>query len=305
MSGKHTQAWNDFWAQNAGSGAEGGCLPAKWQGIDAAQRACWTRFFDTLPRKARLLDMATGDGRVMAWCLKQRTDVKPVGVDLAPELPVPPKGAKVRTGVAMENLPFHDDQFAAVVSQFGFEYGEVSAVAAEAARVLQPDGRLAIMTHRIDGPILAHNLQRREQIAWVLDEQDLIEIARRNLKLRATGLQTLSPKLSQAPAEGAKLFGPQSAAWEIAEAIRRTMVLGARDRPENVAQLLDTIAGRARNEIGRIESLEAACRTTADQEAFLAEIRDGGMEQMSVDPVREARTAQPFADFRIFSLPTS
>ncbi len=299
MSSPHDKAWSDFWAQNTKSGQDGGCLPAKYQGIDAAQRAAWHGFVRDLPRKSALLDVATGDGRVMRWILQKRSDVKPVGVDMAPELPAPPKGARVRSGVPMEELPFPDAKFDAVTSQFGFEYGDLEAAASEIARVLKPEGIVGLITHRIDGPILAHNAARREQIGWAIDEQTLIEVAKGNLKLRASGLQTVSTKIMNAPAIGAQQFGRGSAAWEIAEAVKQTLSLGARDHPANVARLLDTIRDRARNEIGRINSLEAACKQTADADGFESAVLAGGLTQVSAEPMVDNVSNQPFADFRV------
>ncbi|MXO89481.1 class I SAM-dependent methyltransferase [Pontixanthobacter aquaemixtae] len=299
MSSSHDKAWSDFWAQNTQSGQDGGCLPAKYQGIDAAQRAVWHGFAKSLPRKAALLDIATGDGRVMRWILGKRPDLKPVGVDMAPELPAPPKGTKVRGGVRMEELPFPDDKFDAVTSQFGFEYGDLSAAATEIARVLRPEGSIGLITHRIDGPILAHNVARREQILWAIEEHDLVAVAKGNLKLRASGLQTVSSKIMQAPAAGAARFGQGSAAWEIAEAVRQTLALSTRDHPDNVSRLLDTIRDHALNEIGRINSLEAACKQTADAAGFAEAIDVGGLEQVSVDALIDNVSTKPFADFRL------
>lgn len=299
MTSKHEAAWSDFWAQNRNSGNAGGCLPAKWQGIDAAQQRAWTAFASTLPKKAQVLDIATGDGRVMAWLLKTRRDLKIMGVDMAPQLPPPPKGTKIKAGVSMESLPLPADKFDAVVSQFGFEYGNLAEAAAEVRRVLKPDGRIGLITHRIDGPILKHNLDRRAQIQWALDEHDLINVAKRSLLLRASGLQTIPAKISQAPAEGARLYGPRSAAWEIPEAIRQTLVMGMRDHPANVASLLDTIAERARNEIGRIASLEAACQQTADAAAFNSALNGNGLEQAEITGISESGSGPAFADFRL------
>lgn len=298
MSSPHDTAWSDFWAQNTRSVDGGGCLPAKYQGIDAAQRAAWRAFAKALPRKASTLDIASGDGRVMRWMLQQRPDIKPVGVDMAPKLPSPPKGTKLRGGIAMEALPFSNGKFDAVTSQFGFEYGDLEAAAGEIARVLKPDGSVSLITHRIDGPILAHNVGRRAQILWAIKEQDLIEVAKGNLKLRASGLQTVSTKIIQAPSAGAAKFGAGSAAWEIAEAVRQTLTLGARDHPANVARLLETIRERARNEIGRINSLEAACGQTADEGAFTKAVAAGGLQQVSCVPMIDNVSRAPFADFR-------
>lgn len=298
MNKDHSAAWGDFWADNAESGG-GGCLPSAWQGIDGAQQAAWRKFAQHLPRKTRLLDIATGDGRVMGWLLKSRKDLKPVGCDLAATLPTPPSGTKVRGGVAMEELPYHDDAFGAVTSQFGFEYGQTGAAAAEIARILKPGGVVGLMTHRIDGPILAHNLARREQINWVFEQEGLMELAKRSLALRAGGLATIPSKILQAPQSGAAKFGRNSAAWEISEAILQSLQFGQRDRPENVARLLDTIRAKAQNELGRIASLEAACQTTGNAERFLADVSSAGLRQFSVEPLAERSGDAAFADFRL------
>lgn len=292
------EAWGDFWA--AGAKSQAGCLPAGYRGIDAAQTQKWVEFAKSLPPKPRVLDLATGDGRVMRWILNARRDAKLTGTDLAPELPAPPKGTKTRAGVPMEKLPFHDGAFSAVTSQFGFEYGDTAKVSAEVGRVLHPDGQLAILTHRQDGPILAHNVERRKQLSWALDDQQLIELAKRSLSLRAAGLAAIPAKISRAPREGARLFGPNSAAWEIAEAVRQSLVLGQRDTEGNVARLLDSIADKAANELGRIASLEVACARTASTATFTGSIEAGGLSQLSIAPVVDANNAAPFADFRIF-----
>jgi SAM-dependent methyltransferase len=298
MSARDAKAWGDFWAQNQ-QGGGGGCLPSGWERIDGAQRAVWSGFAKRLPQGARLLDLATGDGRVMEWLLKARRDLKPVGVDLAPELPDPPRGTKVRAGVAMEHLPFPDGRFDAATSQFGFEYGDIDAAAGEIARVLRPGGLAGLMSHRGDGPILEHNLRRREAIRWALEERDLVATAKRSLQLGMGIGAGPPPLIAAAPAEGARRFGQGSAAWEIAEAVRRTLVLGARDHPANVARVLDTIAARAANELGRIASLEAACGQADDVVRITAAFASAGLEQLEQSEVAEQGSTRPFATFRL------
>ena len=301
MANNPHAAWSEFWALNKGSGQDGGCLPSGYQGIHQAQQAGWSAYAKTLPKGARVLDLATGDGRVMAWLMAARRDLKVMGCDMAPQLPNPPRGAKVKAGVEMERLPYPDARFATLTSQFGFEYGDTAKVAAEAARVLKADGELAILTHRQDGPILAHNLKRREQIRWAIEEQDLPAIAKNSLQLRVGARAHVPPAIAHAPQQGAETHGAQSAAWEIAEAIRQTLAMGARDHPANVAALIDTIVSRAHNELGRIASLEAACATTADEAGFVGAIEAAGFETLERTPITEAPGGSAFADFRRFS----
>lgn len=299
MTARHEEAWSQFWASSAAGGGQGGCLPEGWRGIEAAQRDIWREFARALPRGARTLDLATGDGRVMRWLLEARRDLKPVGTDLAPKLPPPPRGTRLRPGVAMESLPFPDGRFAAVTSQFGFEYGDVVKIAGEIARVLAPRGKVALLMHRGDGPILTHNVKRGEQIRWVLDEQELVEKAKQFLARRLPGLATVTPEISAAPVEGARRFGEGSVGWEIAEAVRRTLVMGAQDTPTNVAALLDTIAGHARNELGRIDSLTSACGTADDEAALATAFTGAGLAQVDVRPVCEPGRQRPFATLRL------
>lgn len=297
------RAWGDFWAQQSRQGG-GGCLPEGYRGIDQVQQDAWRRFAKTLPRPCRLLDLATGDGRVMGWLMGARRDLKPIGVDLAPQLPPPPRGAKVKTNVPMEQLPFEDAKFEAVTSQFGFEYGDIGKAAAEIARVTRAKGVIGLMSHRVDGPILAHNLRRKTQIEWVLREQDLMAVAKRSLTLRQqTGLFAMPDAIPQAADLGAKQFGPESVGWEIAEAIRRTLLMGARQHPQSVAATLDVIASRAENEIGRIVSLEAACQTACDTARLNAAFDAAGLTLAQVTPLYESESSKPFADFRVLHKP--
>ncbi|MXO84635.1 methyltransferase domain-containing protein [Altererythrobacter aurantiacus] len=294
-----SQAWDDFWQQNAGGKGQGGCLPEGDDALDRVQKEVWSRFARTLRKGARLLDLATGDGRVMRWLVAARRDVKPVGCDRAPELPEAPRGTKMRAGVSLEDLPFRDGQFAAVTSQFGFEYAEPQTAARELARVLANDGVAALLTHRQDGAILEHNLARREAIRWALEERAAVEVGKRHLGLRSVGIGGAPATLSDIAQEGAKQFGPRSPAWEIPEAVRQTLTLGARDHPANVGAMLNTIAAKARNELARIASLEAACARTANAEAFEGALAEAGLTQLSIEELCVRSEDKLFGDFRI------
>lgn len=296
-------AWNTFWERQPRSSGKGsGCLPQGWSSIDEVRAAVWKRFAEDLAEKARVLDLATGDGLVLAHMLSARPDLETIGIDRATALPQAPRGITLQGGVSMEDLPFEDDSFATITSQFGFEYGDVPKVAAEAARVLKPGGTMALITHRSDGPIVAHNRKRGEQVAWAIREQDLPSIACQSLALRNAGITDIPPAIAEAPARGAAAHGERSAAWEIAEAIRRTMLAGQREGPEYVRRVLDTIVMQAENELGRIASLELAASTASDHESFLGAIADAGFELVDTLELHDNHAPTPFADFRIFKL---
>lgn len=294
MSGTDRAAWAEFWRQEQGKAVGGGCLPEGWAVIEQAQKQSWADFIRPSRKAARVLDVATGDARVLRWLQAARPDLKLTGVDAAPTLPAPPAGCRLRAGVMMEQLPYEAGSFDMVTSQFGFEYGDSAEAAGEIRRVLVPGGRVGLMVHRGDGPILAHNLRRLEAILWAVEDQKVVQIALNTLALRGAA-QLLPTRLSGIAAEGARLFGPRSPAWEITEAVRQTMVLGLQQEPRSIAATLAVLGQRANNEIGRIRSLQRACATADQRSTLLGKLQAAGLEEQSTQPVTDAQ-GTAFAD---------
>ena len=294
--------WSEFWSSK--DSARGGCLPARSAGIDTCQRETWQELARTMPKGGRVLDLATGDGRVMGWLLGARRDLKCLGVDLAANIPAPPKGSRSRGATAMEALPVGNASQDLVTSQFGFEYGDLDAVLNEIKRVLKPGGRAALMTHRLDGPILEHNLRRRQGLLWALNDAKLIEVARTSVALRSLA-PGVAPAVRAAPQEAKRLFGPGSAGWELAEAIVQTLTLGANDHPQSVRGLLDTLGAKASAEISRIGSLQRACQAISDEAALVRRFREAGLIVMTQQVLEEADGARPFAGWWILRRDTA
>lgn len=127
-------------------------------------------------------------------------------------------------------------------------------------------------------------------------------IARNSLALRKSGIATIPQAIMEAPEKGAAAHGPRSAAWEIAEAIRRTLHLGRNDSAENVSAILDDIEAQAKNELGRIASLEQAAATASDIERFQAVMTQAGFTGNGSAMVTDGRYPKPFADYRTYTL---
>lgn len=295
------RAWGEFWKANAG-GDSTGCLPERWAAIEAAQRAAWRGFAAQLGEGARLLDLATGDGRVLRWLGEARGDLTLTGIDRAPVLPEAPAGTATRGGVAMEDLPFEADSFEAVTSQFGFEYGDTGAVAGEIARVLAPGGRVGLMVHRGDGPILEHNVKRRAAIRWAVEEKAVPATVIRAATDPGGGVEAASQVAAALAMLGAKAHGRETPAWEIPEAIRRAVVMGA-ERGADAAAICATIkaiAAQADNELGRIASLARACERADARQDLVAAFAAHGLAPGEPAAVTEP-SGRTIADFLTFS----
>ncbi len=297
-TGTHSAAWDAFWRGSAVPAGKPGCLPASG-GLAEVLSSVWRQFARALPARARVLDIGTGDGRVMGWMLAERADLQLEGIDLSQELPPPPAGTRSRGGVAMERLPAAAGAFDAIVGQFAFEYGDLAATAAEFARVLTGNGVIGLVTHRHDGPIFAQNLRRRQGIEWALFEAELPSMARRGLDHRAPGAPYPPAAIRDAPQRGAELFGARSAAWEIAEAIRLTLERGQAGPATDAAAAVREIEERAMGEIGRLTALEAACAKIADETALSTALNAAGLLQRERHPLDDGHGASAFADFRL------
>lgn len=298
MQQDESEAWGAFWARNTGADG-GGCLPERWAAIEDAQKAAWLEFLADLPQGAQVLDLATGDGRVLRWMHEARGDLALTGIDLAPELPPAPEGTQTRGGIAMEALPFDDASFDGVVSQFGFEYGDVDKAAQEIARVLAPSGKVGLMVHRGDGPILEHNLARRGAIDWVMREQEVGTVVRNALTAPNGGAQVAAQVAAALSMLGASKFGEGTPAWEIPEAMRRAVLLGQFAGPQSVMEAITAIEDQARNELGRIASLERACAVADNRKRIEAAFGKRGRALQSSGSIGEPN-GRALADFLIF-----
>jgi SAM-dependent methyltransferase len=290
------KAWADFWAQKTGE-RQPACLPNALRDIDQAQSGVWRGVAARLPAGAQVLDLATGDGAVLKKMREARTDLVLTGVDSAPTLPPSPPGMTLRAGVSMEALPFADGSFGAVVSQFGYEYGDTSKIAPEAGRLLAPGGLLGLLVHRRDGPIVAHNLPRRDALRWATAPGGYLAKARSLVAARRIAPLPTPPGFRAAPEEAQRLFPNQSVGHEFLTAILQTLEMGRGKPPHESLEVLDTLEKKAANEIARIETLERAACDAGRIETISQELRAAGLDVEPAVPVAERSTGRAFAWF--------
>lgn len=153
------RAWSSFWA----SGALHSCVGSFADNYEGAIGGFWRDQFGQLPSPAAVLDLATGNGALPRLLreMSEGEDPPPSihAVDLArvaprwfrPELH---RNVSFHPGVGMEALPFADQSFDLVTSQYGLEYARWPDALDEAARVCRPDGRLAFALHHADSVIV-------------------------------------------------------------------------------------------------------------------------------------------------------
>lgn len=294
ISPENRKAWADFWAETSGE-VQPACLPNALQEIDAAQREVWHGFARALEKGARVLDLATGGGAVLKKMREARPDLVLMGVDSSPTLPPPPRSIELLAGVTMEALPFQTGGVNAITSQFGYEYGNTAAISREVGRVLAPGGKLLLVVHRSDGPIVAHNLPRRDALRWALAPGGWLARARALLAARRVAAIPTPPGFHAAPQEAQRLFPGQSVGAEFLQALAQTLDLGRGKPLHESYEVLDVLEKKARNEIARIDTLERAACDAAGIEALSAELRSAGMDIGPPRIVAERSSGRAFA----------
>lgn len=286
--------WSAYWAQRDNARTRG-CLPNAAGSVDQAQERWWQQFAATLPRKARVLDLGTGNGFVLRKLQAARPDLKLIGVDSATVLPPAPERIQLRAGVAIEDLPFGECSFDAVVSQFGYEYADTGRGAGEIARVLGPGGKLSMIVHHRGGPIVCHNLARRDGIRWILKDRKLLDDAVRFASARQMLDLPVPPNFLRMLEEARALPAPQAVAAEIVQAVLQMLVARRASPPAEVVTGMRRIEAMALDESSRIDALEHAARSDDGINALADELRTAGLSVEAPGTVSESPGAHPFA----------
>ena len=286
--------WASYWSGGGDSG-ESACLPGGGQGAGSVLDGLWREFARLLPRRARVLDLATGSGIVLRKLLSARSDLKLTGVDTSPVLPPAPSGIRLLTATGMEKLPFPDRGIDAVTSQFGVEYGDTARIAAEVMRVVTPGASLRFVIHHDRSLIVFHNLARREALAWAARESGLLDKARRLTEARRRAAIPTPRSFHAAVEEGRRRYPGQTVAAEFATAVVRTLDAGfGRPSAEAIATL-EALAAQSDDEIGRIDALRKAACGRGEIERIVSEFGGAGLSMMDPRPLAEQPADRPFA----------
>ncbi len=157
--------WSQYWAGGALTS-----LPQDFTGnYDGEVAAFWHERFAETPSSAHLLDLCTGNGPIALlaaeWGQQHAHRLGITAVDAARPQPDRVSGlSSSQRGLLqtirflgetpVESLPFEDESFDLVCSQYGIEYCDLEAAADQVARVLRPGGVLAIVSHEADSAMM-------------------------------------------------------------------------------------------------------------------------------------------------------
>lgn len=179
-----SSAWTQYWHTGALHSLPGTIDLSQ----DTTARRFWSAAFSGLDPNSRILDIGSGNGP-LARLLVELYDyeLRPHldAVDLSEVAPpwlstvIDPQGKlRFHSRTCLEELPFTNDTFSLVVSQYGFEYGDAQRGCREVARVLQPEGRIILLMHDAGSRLAAVARSESESIRWLLREDGTLDRAR-------------------------------------------------------------------------------------------------------------------------------
>lgn len=172
-------AWSSYWA----GGNLHSCVGSYGGNYSGAIGEFWRDVLAKVSKHARVLDLATGNGALPLLFMEQNAEGESLeihGVDQA--VVSPPwyrieihRGVVFHAGVEMESLPFPDQSFDLVVSQFGLEYGRWPDALGESLRVARDMGVAAFVMHHPDSVLLGVGKLEMEHQRLLLEDGGLLD----------------------------------------------------------------------------------------------------------------------------------
>ncbi|HEX7803303.1 MAG TPA: class I SAM-dependent methyltransferase [Pseudoxanthomonas sp.] len=177
-----SEAWSSYWK----SGALHSCIGSYAGNYGGAIEEFWNSVFGRLQEDSKVLDIATGNGALPKLLLDGFPDrfAHVDAVDYSTVAPAwydPEKMERIafHPNVAMEQLPFANRGFDAVISQYGLEYGRRPESLEECLRVAKESAVFAFIWHHADGVLVRVAEQEVAHIDRLLADDGLVAAAMR------------------------------------------------------------------------------------------------------------------------------
>ncbi len=275
--------WGNYWQGRAASRA-GAALVGVGIENNADIETHWMAFFSKQRKTASLLDVACGAGSVIGMAISAGlNDIS--GVDISSDAIVTLKTTyplvKAKTGQASA-LPFEDQSFDVVTSQFGFEYDDAVKAVKDMARVLKSDGQFHAVCHKRQS-VISREVHSKADVAGQILESDFIEAAKTVFTIDMTGgedaefstaAQNFSPKQARVMALAKQSGGLAAHLYQGTQTLfenRKAYDL------TDITDWLDGMESEIKAFYGRMTGMLNAALSEADIMAITGALHDGGV----------------------------
>jgi ubiquinone/menaquinone biosynthesis C-methylase UbiE len=205
-SDANADSWTRYWRE----GHKDTCF---LQGSAFSLADLWRGFFTELPEGSRVLDLATGNGAVAIIAAdvssQQQKNFEIHGIDQADiepgiaieEAPASISLCRFHGNARIEELPFGDEQFSGISSQFGFEYSNTRRTTTEVARICCQGARVRLVMHALDGGIHKSSMARLARIREITSEGHVLQRAQTIARLAGGSSRANSQKIDMVRAK--------------------------------------------------------------------------------------------------------
>ena len=290
--------WRNYWKEDR----EASCV-AKNSDTEKEIGEYWRSRFAELLDGSRILDIATGNGIVLAHAAIGAERVGKrfllTGIDLADINPLHyvsnlPEGlhqAKFVGRVAAEKLPFSDACFDVVVSQYGLEYADLEAALGEVERVLVPGGQLHWLAHSKESSVVAQNHGQTKQVDFLLERSSPIQVMRLLISKikKHKNVQHSMSKLKDSLQKAEDYWKENPPAAIVREVCTEISQVGQRWQaydPNDLEKMLDDSKQRLIAHRQRMNDLLAAVMTYDRQEVVCKKLQTPNWLNMSLSIIR-------------------
>lgn len=287
--------WSDYW-QNEGAGGE--VFVDGAGNKHPALAAFWKDLFADLADNTRVIDIASGAGSIFE-AVGNTKRLALCAVDVAPEaleiLSSRNPGVETKVSSAA-NVPYEDQVFDRVVSQFGIEYAGREAFA-EASRLLAPGGNLFALCHYNDGYIDKRNRARltgariARDCEFVRKAIDLVVATERDNEKSAQ--QAFAPA-EKALAEAIR-ENPDGIHTHLYFGFRQLYLERANYYPKDIIEWLRQVDAEIEKSISRISKIREVALSREDADDIAKLITENGLSDVSFEPFRTPGKDDPIA----------
>lgn len=177
-SNNDIKAWDSYWSQGYKT-SFGALFNNGYEGII---KNIWERFFINLTGANEVLDLCTGNAsllRLGKQTIKASSQIKLTGVDYADIRPQDSFGEEANIdllfNVNIEKLPFRNNSFDYVISNFGFEYSDIKKSINEVARILKPGGKVLLVCHCFDSILIKSNSEELLLLEEMFEKNNVLD----------------------------------------------------------------------------------------------------------------------------------
>lgn len=275
--------WSNYWQGRTGTEA-GAALTGVGVENHAEISTFWARLFKSQEKTIKVLDLACGAGSVLKVAAENGVehltgaDISPAAIDVLSEGVPSAKGVVTH----LDNLPFDDQAFGLVTSQFGFEYAGVEKCAAEIGRVLKPGGEFIALAHRAGGAIETE-VRAKLQFANRIIDTNFIALAIQVFEVDMSGgtnAEFEQAATAFAPAQARVMTLAKSHGGLAAHLYQGTQQLYEKRQAyafQDIKGWLDGMRGEIEAFAARMQSMIDAALSETDIESLRAAFKENGV----------------------------